>query len=580
MLLNPQKHDRSYHDETSAQIMRKTISFFEDKGLRRIKHDDHERVWYADFLDFVRREQIFARLMTPKAHAGGVEGMRWDTWRNCEFNEILGFYGLAYWYTWQVSMLGLGPIWMSGNETVKRKAARLLRDGHIFAFGLSEKEHGADIYSSEMRLFPAGDGTYLARGRKYYIGNGNEAGLVSTFGKIEGTDDYVFFVVDPRHPAYECVKNVCNSQNYVAELALHDYPITDADILSRGTEAWDASLNTINVCKYNLGWASIGICTHAFYEAIDHASSRRLFGSCVTDFPHIRQLFVDAYVRLVSMKLFALRAADYMRAASPGDRRYLLYNPMVKMKVTTQGEAVIDHLWDVIAAKGFEKDMFFEMAARDIRALPKLEGTVHVNMALIIKFMANYFFKPGQFPVIGTRDEPANDDFLFAQGPTRGLGKIRFHDYRETYAGVDLPNVNVFKRQIRHLKTLLAVARPSKAQARDIDFLLNLGELFTLVVYGQLIIENAALHSVDDDLLDQVFDVIVRDFSRHALQLYGKPVTTRRQQFLLRRMIKRPGVDAARFDRVWERHVVPLRGTYTMNEEPASAEGGPVAGVA
>jgi len=580
MLLNPQKHDRSYHDETSAQIMRKTISFFEDKGLRRIKHDDHERVWYADFLDFVRREQIFARLMTPKAHAGGVEGMRWDTWRNCEFNEILGFYGLAYWYTWQVSMLGLGPIWMSGNETVKRKAARLLRDGHIFAFGLSEKEHGADIYSSGMRLFPAGDGTYLARGRKYYIGNGNEAGLVSTFGKIEGTDDYVFFVVDPRHPAYECVKNVCNSQNYVAELALHDYPITDADILSRGTEAWDASLNTINVCKYNLGWASIGICTHAFYEAIDHASSRRLFGSCVTDFPHIRQLFVDAYVRLVSMKLFALRAADYMRAASPGDRRYLLYNPMVKMKVTTQGEAVIDHLWDVIAAKGFEKDMFFEMAARDIRALPKLEGTVHVNMALIIKFMANYFFKPGQFPVIGTRDEPANDDFLFAQGPTRGLGKIRFHDYRETYAGVDLPNVNVFKRQIRHLKTLLAVARPSKAQARDIDFLLNLGELFTLVVYGQLIIENAALHSVDDDLLDQVFDVIVRDFSRHALQLYGKPVTTRRQQFLLRRMIKRPRVDAARFDRVWERHVVPLRGTYTTNEKPASAEGGPVAGVA
>lgn len=81
----------------------------------------------------------------------------------------------------------------------------------------------------------------------------------------------------------------------------------------------------------------------------------------------------------------------------PDDRRYLLFTPMVKMKVTTQGEEVINALWDVIAAKGFEKDMYFEMAARDIRALPKLEGTVHVNMALIIKFMANYFFKPGQY---------------------------------------------------------------------------------------------------------------------------------------------------------------------------------------
>ena len=103
-------------------------------------------------------------------------------------------------------------------------------------------------------------------------------------------------------------------------------------------------------------------------------------------------MFTEAYARLVAMKLFTLRAADYMRIATPDDRRYFLYNPVVKMKVTTQGEQVINLLWDVIAAKGFEKDMYFEMAARDIRALPKLEGTVHVNIALIVKFMANYFF--------------------------------------------------------------------------------------------------------------------------------------------------------------------------------------------
>jgi len=49
----------------------------------------------------------------------------------------------------------------------------------------------------------------------------------------------------------------------------------------------------------------------------------------------------------------------------------------------------------VKAARGFGKDVYFEMAATDIRALPKLEGTIHVNMVLIIKFMANYFFNPG-----------------------------------------------------------------------------------------------------------------------------------------------------------------------------------------
>jgi N-acetyl-gamma-glutamylphosphate reductase len=67
----------------------------------------------------------------------------------------------------------------------------------------------------------------------------------------------------------------------------------------------------------------------------------------VTDFPHVQQMFTEAYARLVAMKLFALRAADYMRSASLQDRRYLLFNPVVKMKVTTQGEEVINLFEDV-----------------------------------------------------------------------------------------------------------------------------------------------------------------------------------------------------------------------------------------
>ncbi|MFA5787641.1 MAG: acyl-CoA dehydrogenase [Actinomycetota bacterium] len=565
ILLNPKKHEREYPgDSASRDMMRKTIEFFESKGRGRLKKDDHERVWYSDFLEFQREEGLFASLLTPSGY--GEEGTRWDTWRNCEFNEILAFYGLAYWYTWQVSILGLGPIWMGSNEAVKHTTGQLLKDGGIFAFGLSEKEHGADLYSTEVSLAPQPDGTYLANGRKYYIGNANEAALVSTFGKMSDSGDYVFFAVGSKEPGFECVKNVVNSQNFVAEYALNDYPITEADILSKGRDAWDSALNTVNVGKFNLGWASIGMCTHAFYEAIDHAANRNLYGRFVTEFPHIRQLFVDAYCRLVAMKLFSLRAADYMRAASPEDRRYLLYNPMVKMKVTTQGEEVMNLLWDVIAAKGFEKDTYFEMAARDIRALPKLEGTVHVNMALIIKFMPNYFFNPGVFPVIGKRDEAANDDFLFRQGPTKGLGGIQFHDYHLAYDGVDSPNVGVFKEQIEVLRDWLATATPDDDQKKDIDFLLTMGELFTLVAYGQLLVENAPIYEIEGDLLEQIFDFMVRDFSKYALQLYSKPSSSARQMELCLKMIRKPVVDQTRFERVWNEHVYALKGAYRMND--------------
>ena len=572
MLLNPKKHFSACPDERSREIMRKTIEFFETKGKFKLKRDDHERVWYADFLDFVKNEKIFAELLTPSGYGQGNPDYRWDTWRNCEFNEILAFYALHYWYTWQVSILGLGPIWMGNNEQVKQKTAELLRDGGIFAFGLSEKTHGADIYSTEMALTPQGDGTYLANGRKYYIGNANKAALVSTLGKMSDTGEFVFFVVGSTHGKYECVRNLVNVQSYVAEYALNDYPISESDILSIGQDAWDSALNTVNVGKFNLGWASIGISTHAFYEAIDHAANRVLYGKHVTDFPHIRQLMTDAYCRLVSMKAFALRASDYMRSASSEDRRYLLYNPMVKMKVTTQGEEVINLLWDVIAAKGFERDTYFEMATRDIRALPKLEGTVHVNMALIVKFMRNYFFAPGQFSEVPRMDQPGNDDFLFNQGPTKGLGKIKFHDYNLAYQTADLPNVNLFRRQIDVFKEFMIASASdvsaAESQARDIDFLLTVGELFTLVAYGQLIIEyrNLNPNDISDDLLDQIFDFMVRDFSKFALQLYSKPNSTEKQMEISLKMIMKPAPNPERFSAVWNDHVFALKGAYTMSE--------------
>ena len=229
-----------------------------------------------------------------------------------------------------------------------------------------------------------------------------------------------------------------------------------------------------------------------------------------------------------------------MRVASAEDRRYLLYNPMVKMKVTTQGEDVMNLLWDVIAAKGFEEDMFFEQAAVDIRALPKLEGTVHVNIALIVKFMANYFFAPADYPEVAQQSQAANDDFLFDQGPTKGLRKIRFHDYNIAYSSRDTANLEVFREQIAAFKAMLFAAPPDEAQQKDIDFLLAGGEIFALVVYGQLILENAKVYDVSDDVVDQIFDFMVRDFSRHALNLYSKPSSSEKQMASCLEMIRKP----------------------------------------
>ena len=445
LLLNPRTYDPAHFDDETRRILAATIEHLESRGLRKLTEDYFAQAWYPEFLEFVAREKVFATFMTPARDADGDKEKRWDTARVAAMSELLGFYGLAYWYPWQVTALGLGPVWQSDNAVARARAAAALEEGGVAAFGLSERDHGADIYSTDMVLTPDGQGGYRATGGKYYIGNGNVARTVSVFARIdgvEGQDQYVFFYADSTHPNYHLVQNVVPSQNFVSEFRLEDYPVTQDDILHTGDEAFSAALNTVNVGKFNLSFGSIGLATHGFYESIRHAHNRILYGKPVTDMSHIRAEFVDSYARLIAMKLFSDRAIDYFRTASPEDRRYLLFNPVTKMKVTSEGEKVMVQLGDIVAAKGFERDNFITIAKYDTTCLPRLEGTVAVNLALVLKFMPAYLFMPEDKPEVPTRHDAADDDFLFRQGPTRGLGKVRFHDWRAAYQqGKDIPNV-------------------------------------------------------------------------------------------------------------------------------------------
>ena len=208
LLFNPRTYDPAHFDPETRRLLRATIDWFETHGKKALMGDYVDRTWYADFLEFAAKERLFATFLTPSADAAGDEGKRWDTARNAALNEIFGFYGLNYWYTWQVTILGLGPVWQSTNPEARARAAQLLSEGHVMAFGMSEKSHGADIYQTDMVLTPDGKGGFRANGSKYYIGNGNVAGLVSVFGRrcdIEGPDGYVFFAADSRHPDYHRV---------------------------------------------------------------------------------------------------------------------------------------------------------------------------------------------------------------------------------------------------------------------------------------------------------------------------------------------------------------------------------------
>ena len=68
LLFNPKLHNRKYTDEKTRDLMQKTIDFLENKGLKNLKKDWHDKVWNHDFVEFMKENQIFATLMTPAGY--------------------------------------------------------------------------------------------------------------------------------------------------------------------------------------------------------------------------------------------------------------------------------------------------------------------------------------------------------------------------------------------------------------------------------------------------------------------------------------------------------------------------------
>jgi acyl-CoA dehydrogenase len=188
-------------------------------------------------------------------------------------------------------------------------------------------------------------------------------------------------------------------------------------------------------------------------------------------------------------------------------------------------------------------------------------------MALIAKLIPSYMFMPGEFEEIGRITDNRNDDFMFKQGPTKAYAKTKFHDFNPVYNSLShLPNVKVFIEQIQAYKEFLMVSgQDLMKQMMEFDYLLAVGELFTMVAYGHLIIESAKIEGVRDEIMNQMFDLFVRDFSAFAVELYGKPLNSDAQLEKIKNMIKRPVPNKDEFEKVLREDIYSLVDVYVQN---------------
>src|SRR5438094_981790 len=131
------------HDAAAQKL----AEFFEAKGLPALKDEDRREQWYDDWLAFQAEHQLYASVLSPKRYS--ARGFEFDGLRYARFLEIFGYFSPAHGYSLQVTFLGLFSTLLGSNESLKREAVAALEAGGLLALGVSEKQHGSDLFGNE-----------------------------------------------------------------------------------------------------------------------------------------------------------------------------------------------------------------------------------------------------------------------------------------------------------------------------------------------------------------------------------------------------------------------------------------------
>jgi acyl-CoA dehydrogenase len=545
-----------YLEDSSIRLL---VGFFQDKGREALVAEDRQEKWYQDWIDYQARHRLYASVLSPKRYSS--LGHQFNLLKLTRFLEVFTYFSPPHAYSLHVSFLGLFPILMSSNESLKQEAITRLEGGGLFAFGVSERTHGSDLLANEFTVTPASSDGWVANGAKYYIGNANAACMISILGK-EGAasgsttrrSPFAFIALRPGEtPAYRNVRKIRTlgiRSAFVGEFEVQGHPFPASDIISRGREAWNAIHGTVDFGKFFLGFGAVGICAHAFAEAVAHLRRRVLYGHPVLAMPHIRSAMTFAFARLLAMKLYAYRALDYLQASCDDDRRYLLWSAVQKAKVSTEGVKVMGLLSECIGARGFEAQTYFESALREVALIPSLESSTHINWNLTAQFLDTYFATPGsevplpQSVMLGLADPDENPNWMTAQD--RNARTVRFGHSLLAYRPLrSVANVRAFAQQVKAFRRFARGGVSALNATADASLLIGVGKCFATIAYGQLVAENCLAAEVTHPVVSVLFHALIEDLGAESLKLSALFPSGSQQRAELRRIVRIPRTSAA-----------------------------------
>ena len=315
--------------------------------------------------------------------AYGGAGEHIDTRAICLIRETLARHsGLAD-FAFAMQGLGSGAISLAGSEEQKKRYLSLVARGDaISAFALSEPDAGSDVAAMACEARLEGD-HYVINGEKTWISNGGIADFYVVFvrtGEAAGSRGLSALIVEAGTPGFEIAERInVIAPHPLARLKFSNCRVPVAQLVGAAGEGFKVAMRTLDVFRTSVAAASLGFARRAMDEALQRATSRKMFGGVLADFQLTQAKLAQMATQIDSAALLTYRAA-WLRDQGENVTREAA---MAKMTATENAQQVIDAAVQIWGGLGVVSEQPVERLYREIRALRIYEGATEVQQLII-----------------------------------------------------------------------------------------------------------------------------------------------------------------------------------------------------
>jgi acyl-CoA dehydrogenase len=317
------------------------------------------------------------------AHGAASEVM--DTRSICIIRETLARHSGLSDFAFAMQGLGSGAISLAGSpEQQKRYLNKVAKGEAIAAFALSEPDAGSDVAAMQCTA-KIEDGVAILNGCKTWISNGGIADFYLVFarsGEAPGARGISAFIVDADTPGLSIAERIeVIAPHPLATLRFTDCRVPLSQRIGAPGEGFKVAMRTLDVFRTSVAAASLGFARRAFDEALQRATSRKMFNQTLADFQLTQAKLAQMATTIDASALLTYRAA-WLRDQGQSVTKEAA---MAKMTATEGAQQVIDAAVQIWGGMGVVSGHIVERLYREIRSLRIYEGATEVQQLIIAR---------------------------------------------------------------------------------------------------------------------------------------------------------------------------------------------------